>query len=157
MNPLAAAIRRYGRTRWLVALGRRLVPLDAVVQRRTGGRITMISLGGNRGLLLTTTGHRSGRPRSVPLLYVPTPDGYLVAASNFGDAHHPAWSTNLLANPSATVLLRGRTERVIARLTEGDERARLWRLLASWWPAFDSYAERSGRHIRVFLLTPADT
>lgn len=149
-------IRRYGRTRWLVAFGRRLVPLDAAVQRRTGGRFAMISLGGNRGLLLTTTGHRSGRPRSVPLLYVPTDDGYLVAASNFGDPHHPAWSTNLLADPSATVVLHGRTERVNARLTEGDERTRLWRVLAAAWPAFDSYAERSGRHIRVFLLTPAN-
>ena len=140
-----------------MAFGRRFVPFDAAVQRWTGGRVVMISLAGNQGLLLTTTGHRSGRPRSVPLLYVPTGDGYLVAASNFGDPHHPAWSTNLLANPSATVLLHGRTERVTARLTEGDERVRLWRVLAAAWPAFDSYAERSGRHIRVFLLTPADT
>ena len=136
-------------------VGKRLVPFDTVLQRRTSGRLNIISLAGAHGLLLTTTGHRSGQPRTVPLLYVPTPDGYVVAASNFGGPHHPAWSANLLANPSATVVLRGRTERITARLTDGDERTSLWRLLAATWPAFDTYADRSGRDIRVFVLAPA--
>lgn len=153
MNPLATAVRRLGRTRWLVWVGKQLVPLDTALQRRTRGRLYIISLADARGLLLTTTGRRSGQPRSVPLLYVPVPAGYVVAASNFGGPHHPAWSANLLAAPTATVVLHGRTETVTARLTSGDERARMWALLRATWPAFDTYADRSGRDIRVFILS----
>lgn len=136
-------------------MGKKLVPFDTALQRRTNGRLNIISMAGAHGMLLTTTGHRSGQPRTVPLLYVPTPDGYAVAASNFGGPHHPAWSENLLANPSATAVLQGRTEQLTARLTEGEERTRLWHQLAATWPAFDTYAVRSGRDIRVFVLAPA--
>jgi deazaflavin-dependent oxidoreductase (nitroreductase family) len=132
-----------------------MVPVDAALQRRTNGRVGLLVAAGIDGLLLSTTGRRSGAPRSVPLLAVRVPDGYVIAGSNWGGPHHPAWSANLLANPSATVTLDGRTERVIARLAAGDERDRLWRLLTTAWPAYDNYADRAGRDIRVFLLTPA--
>ncbi|HEY0804444.1 MAG TPA: nitroreductase/quinone reductase family protein [Pseudonocardiaceae bacterium] len=155
MNPLRPLARRLGRARWFARAGRWMVPVDAALQRRTNGRVGLLVAAGIDGLLLTTTGRRSGAPRSVPLLAVRVPDGYVIAGSNWGGPHHPAWSANLLANPSATVTLDGRTERVIARLAAGDERDRLWRLLTTTWPAYDNYADRAGRDIRVFLLTPA--
>jgi len=139
---------------WFARLGRRLVPLDLAVQRRTGGRISLLRLAGLPALLLTTTGRRTGRPHQVPLLYVPHPDGYLVAGSNWGQRHHPAWSTNLLATPEAVAEVRGRRIPVRARLLVGAERDAVWPSLVAVWPAYDSYAARSGRDIRVFLLEP---
>ncbi|WP_190823994.1 nitroreductase family deazaflavin-dependent oxidoreductase [Saccharopolyspora pogona] len=64
------------------------------------------SVGGTTGagiLLLTTTGHRTGHPRSTPLFYKPHGDSFAVVASNFGHRNHPVWSTNLLVAPQATV------------------------------------------------------
>jgi deazaflavin-dependent oxidoreductase (nitroreductase family) len=155
VNPLGPLARRLGRTRWFARAGRRLVGVDTALQRRTSGRVGLFAITGVDGLLLTTTGRRSGAPRSVPLLAVRVPDGYVIAGSNWGGPHHPAWSANLLANPSATITRDGRTERVVAQLAAGDERDRLWHLLTTTWPAYDNYADRAGRDIRVFLLAPA--
>jgi len=112
------------------------------------------SFAGRPLLLLTTTGARTGQPRTVPLIYAEHPAGYVVTASNWGQPHHPAWSGNLLANPDATVYVAGRNIPVRARLVEGTERRALWSLVTAIWPAYDTYATRSGRDIRVFLLEP---
>lgn len=105
-------------------------------------------------LLLTTRGRKSGLDRTVPLLYAADGDAFVVTASNWGQRHHPAWSGNLLADPMATVSVSGREIPVRATLVEGAERDRVWPLVTQVWPAYDTYAERSGRAIRVFVLTP---
>lgn len=106
-------------------------------------------------LLLTTQGRKSGLPRTVPLLYAPDGDRFVVTASNWGQQSHPAWSGNLLACDEATVALPGgRQIPVRAALAEGAERDRVWPLVTRVWPAYDTYVERSGRAIRVFVLTP---
>lgn len=148
-------LRRLGHQQWFATVGRRLVPMDRVIQRATGGRLSAVGRHGLPSLLLTTTGRRTGQPRTVPLIYAARGGGYVVTASNWGQRHHPAWSANLLANPEATVDLGRRTVRVRARLVEGVERTELWHLVTSMWPAYDTYADRSGRTIRVFLLEPA--
>jgi deazaflavin-dependent oxidoreductase (nitroreductase family) len=148
-------IRSLGRHRWFAAVGRRLVPVDTWVQRRTGGRLTVLGALDLPKLLLTTTGRRSGESRTVPLLYLPDGDRYVVIASNWGQAHHPAWSGNLLAEPAATVTVGGRERAVRARLADEAERARLWPEVTRIWPGYDDYAERSGRDLRVFVLEPA--
>jgi len=85
-------------------------------------------------------------------------DGHLViVASNWGNERHPAWSENLLANPTAEVRLRGDTRRLQARLLEGDEKQRLWPRLLEIWPAWSSYQARTDRDFRMFLLTEALT
>jgi deazaflavin-dependent oxidoreductase (nitroreductase family) len=155
VNPLHAFARRYGATPWFLALAKRIVVLDGAIQRRTRARYGLLPLVGLTGLLLTTTGSRTGLPRTVSLLYVAAPEGYVVAASNFGGPRHPDWSVNLLADPSATVTVAGRSERVTARLAAGTQRDRLWSLLVAAWPGYLGYAERAGRDIRVFLLVPA--
>jgi deazaflavin-dependent oxidoreductase (nitroreductase family) len=154
VNPLAALVKRLGSASWFPSVAKRLVPLDEAVQRRTNGRFGLLSLAGVDGLLLTTTGRRSGALRTVGLLYVPGPDGYVVAGSNYGGTTHPGWSANLLAQPVAEATVAGRTVQVTARLAEGAERARLWPLLTARWPAYDTYAGRAGRDIRVFTLVP---
>src|SRR5690606_9897492 len=104
-------------------------------------------------LLITTTGRTTGKPRTNPLLYAPDGDGFVVIGSNWGQAHHPAWSANLLANPHATVTVQGTPISVRARLAEGAERERLRALLLRVWPAYATYEQRAaGRTLRIFRL-----
>ncbi|GLY21198.1 hypothetical protein Misp04_09300 [Micromonospora sp. NBRC 101691] len=153
VSVLGTLARRLGHRRWFAAAGRLLVPADRLVGRLTRGRV--VALGLIPSLVITTTGRRSGRPRSNPLLYVPDGDGYVVVGSNWGQPSQPAWALNLLAEPSAEVTLAGRRNPVRAELATGTERERLWRLLETEWPAYRTYAQRAGdREIRVFRLVP---
>jgi deazaflavin-dependent oxidoreductase (nitroreductase family) len=136
------------------ATGRALVPVDRWLHRVTGGRVSFMRIFGVPGLLLTTTGAKSGLPRQVPLLYAPHEGGFIVTASNWGRPHHPAWSGNLLAHPRATVQIGRRVVEVTAQLAEGELRDQLWVVVTRVWPAYDTYEARSGRDIRVFRLAP---
>jgi deazaflavin-dependent oxidoreductase (nitroreductase family) len=129
-------------------------PIDRLLHRISGGRIVMSS-GLLPILVLTTTGARSGRPRTSPLATLPQRDGtFLVVGSNFGKEHHPAWTGNLIKTPDATISFRGREVPVTAHLLDDDEKAEVWPLLTAMWPTFDRYVERSGRDLRVFRLAP---
>ncbi|MGC5050684.1 nitroreductase family deazaflavin-dependent oxidoreductase [Micromonospora sp. DT48] len=153
MSVLGSVTRRVGRYRWFAATVRLLVPVDRAVGRLTRGRV--VALGLVPSLVITTTGRKSGRPRSNPLLYVPDGDGYVVVGSNWGQAHQPAWSLNLLADPRAEVDVKGHRIAVRAEVATGAERDRLWRLLVDEWPAYEAYVARAGgREIRIFRLVP---
>ncbi len=149
-------LQRLGHRPWFARVGRALVPVDRVLQRVSRGRIGGIGPSVFPELLLTTTGRTSGLPRQVPLLYARDGDTLVVVASNWGQQHHPAWSGNLLAHPAATVEIRGKERPVTARLASPQEKSRVWPLVLQVWPAYDTYAERSGRDLRVFLLEPVD-
>lgn len=153
--PIATVARRLGHKPWFARLFRTLVPLDRALGRLTRGRVVALRIDGLPSLLITTTGRKSGEPRTNPLLYAPDGDGYVVIGSNWGQQHHPAWSGNLLADPRATVTLGGRSVPVTAALATGAERDRLFALVLAVWPAYQTYVERSGRDIRIFRLTPA--
>jgi len=132
-----------------------MTPLDRFVGRLTGGRLIALNLA--PCLLLTTTGRRSGQPRTSPLLYAEDGDAFIVLGSNYGQAHQPAWSGNLLANPQAEVLVKGRRVPVRATLVEGAERERLRQLMLERWPAYATYERRAaGRHLRLFRLDPVE-
>ena len=123
------------------------------VYRLTGGRV-----GGKLGkvpvLLLTTTGRKSGLPRTQPLSYTPAGEGYAVIASKGGAPQHPLWYLNLQTQPLAEVTVGRETRKVRARDAEGDERERLWRALADLFPGYDKYAQKTSRQIPVVLLEP---
>jgi F420H(2)-dependent quinone reductase len=121
--------------------------------RLTGGKVGA-RIANMPVLLLTTTGRKSGRPRTQPLAYTRTTDGYAVIASKGGAAHHPLWYLNLRANPLAEVTVGRETQRVRARETEGEERERLWRQLADVYPGYDKYARKTSRRIPVIVLEP---
>jgi deazaflavin-dependent oxidoreductase (nitroreductase family) len=121
--------------------------------RLTGGRV--VALGMLPSMLLTTTGRRTGQPRTQPLLYVRDGDGYVVIGSNWGQPHQPAWALNLVAEPRAVVTLGGRQIPVRAACAAGEERERLLGLLLAMWPAYETYRQRAGdRELMVFRLTP---
>lgn len=135
-------------------IARSLVGLDRWLGRVTGGRV--VALGMAPSLMLTTTGRRSGLPRSNPLLYLRDGDDLVVIASNWGGEKDPAWAWNLRADPAARVTLGGREIPVTARETDGADRERLWRLIVDQWPGYEAYRTRAAhRHLRVFRLTPA--
>ena len=120
----------------------------------SGGRIGA-SLMGLPVLLLTTTGRRSGQPRTSPLMYLPRGDDFVVIASYLGEPRHPFWWTNLVANPSASVQIGSRQYRVTAREAEGREREDLWRAVVAKTPDYDEYQKRTTRRIPVVVLERA--
>jgi deazaflavin-dependent oxidoreductase (nitroreductase family) len=146
---------RLTRTRTFTRVGPRIVPpLDRLTNRLSGGRFNVSDVTAPT-LLLTTTGARSGEPRVVPLACVPEPGGsWLVVGSNFGRERHPAWTANLLHTPVAEVRFRGRVQPVTATELEGAARDAAWQALMRLLPVFDGYERVSGRHLRVFRLTP---
>lgn len=145
---------RIGAIPWMPKVLPQIVWFDRAVQRVSGGRVTLLDLAGLPNLNLTVVGHRSGLPRTTPLLCVPHGGGWLVAGSYFGGPDMPAWVANLRAAGTAEVETDGRVVPVAAREVEGEERAALWAVMLRTWPNFARYEARTDRRIPVFLLTP---
>jgi deazaflavin-dependent oxidoreductase (nitroreductase family) len=101
--------------------------------------------------LVTTTGRKSGQPRTVPLLYLAHGDGVVIVASQGGLPRHPDWYFNVSANPAVRVEVRGDAFDAVARVAQGDERARLWEELVELYPSFAAYALRAQREIPVIV------
>src|SRR5437588_9656650 len=91
--------------------------LNVPVYRATGGRL-FGRIGRAPVLLLTTTGRRSGRERTAPVLYLDDGERMVVIGSNAGNVHAPAWALNLKAHPDAEVQVRGARWKVRARVAE---------------------------------------
>jgi len=127
--------------------------LQAGLYRVSGGRIAG-RFGRGPVLVLTTTGRKTGRPRTTTVLYAKEGERLVVVGSNTGSEQPPAWALNLAATPRATVQL-GR-KRVPMRVTElaGDERERLWALMNDRYNGFESYTQRTDREFKVFVLEP---
>lgn len=106
-------------------------------------------------LLLTTTGRRSGEPRTTPLIFGRDGDDLVVVASVGGMPRHPAWYLNLQDAPDARVQVKGEHLDVVARTASEDEKPRLWTLMNDVWPNYETYQGRTDRVIPVVVLTPA--
>ncbi|RMI28659.1 nitroreductase/quinone reductase family protein [Nocardia stercoris] len=132
---------------------RALIPLDRSLLERTRGRFTVLGPIGVPIMLLTTTGRKSGVARTSPLLYVHGGDVLYVIGSNFGQAHHPAWTVNLRADPKATVVLAGETLPVEAtEITDADHKDEIFRQFAEVTDAYTAYKDRTSRDLRIFAL-----
>ncbi len=126
--------------------------LDLIEEfRANGGKVTG-RFEGRPLLLLTTTGAKSGQPRTMPLVYTTDGDKLVIIASKGGSDANPDWYHNLVANPEATVELPGETFRVRARQTEEEERRRLYDAQAAQMPAFADYEKKTTREIPLFVL-----
>jgi F420H(2)-dependent quinone reductase len=144
-------------SRFSMSLGagglRAMGKLNVPVYRLTRGRV-LGKVGRAPVLLLTTVGRRSGQSRTAPVVYLAAGERVVVIGSNAGNTNEPGWSHNLKANPDAEIEVRGERRRVRARVTEGEERAELWRLMNEQYAGFDDYEERTSRNIAVFALEP---
>ena len=121
---------------------------------RTGGADGHKWKPGVPTLLLTTRGRKSGVLRRTALIYGRDGDAYVVVASQGGRPQHPAWYLNLDADPQVHLQVGATELDARARTATGEERARLWRAMASIWPAYDDYQARTEREIPVVVLTP---
>lgn len=134
--------------------------------RKIGPRVfpamhrTMAKVSGGKwvpgaGLILYSTGAKSGQRRESPLETIPRKDGsYLLVGSNFARESHPAWTHNLIANPDAEILVRGEMKSVTAKLLEGDERSEAWQEALAHWPSWSEYTTITDRTFRIFHLIP---
>lgn len=121
--------------------------------RETDGEVGYI-WNGVPTLLLTTTGRKSGEPRTNALIFGRDGDDYLVVASMGGAPMHPNWYRNLLAQPSAQIQVRADRMSVTARTAGDAEKPRLWKIMTDGWPNYDVYQSRTDRVIPLVVLSP---
>jgi deazaflavin-dependent oxidoreductase (nitroreductase family) len=106
-------------------------------------------------LLLTTTGRKSGRAHTTPMVFTRDGDRLLVYASKAGAPAHPDWYLNLVAQPSVAVEIGAERYDAVATPLEEDERAREFAAQAARNPAFAEYGAKTTRRIPVVALTRA--
>ncbi len=154
---LQRGVQSLAATRWASwLLSRILYRLDRPLLRLTHGRLSVAGLlTGLPVALLTSTGARSGIPRTSPLVYLEDGERVVLIASFFGRPHHPAWYHNLRAHPEATLSMGRRECAYTARELAGEEREGYWRQAIALYPGYAAYERRAGgRRIPVLLLTP---
>jgi len=121
-----------------------------------------VESGGHKGhrwsgyntLLLITRGRRSGKLRRTALIYGTDGESYLVVASNGGSDKHPLWYLNLKRDPEVAIQVKDEVFEAEARVAKGEERARLWRLMAEVFPTYVEYQRKTGREIPVVVIEP---
>jgi deazaflavin-dependent oxidoreductase (nitroreductase family) len=122
-----------------------------VLYRISHGRIGS-SISGIPVLLLTTTGRRSGKQRTTPLLYFVDGVDLVVVASNGGEDMPPSWWLNLQAHPQATVTIGGDEIAVTATRATPDAHSRLWPEITERYAGYAAYQRRTTRPIPVVIL-----
>jgi deazaflavin-dependent oxidoreductase (nitroreductase family) len=125
--------------------------MHALAYRATAGRAQNAKY---PTMLLTVTGRKSGKPRTVPVIYIKDGDRFVIAAAYSGSDTDPVWWLNLRTNPRAEVQVMGSTMCVEANQASADERPGLWRRLVQMYPYFADYEGRTTREIPVIILTP---
>jgi deazaflavin-dependent oxidoreductase (nitroreductase family) len=138
---------------------RTLHHFDRVFLRLSAGRVTMASLvSGLPVVVVTTTGAKSGLPRSVPLLCIRDerdPATFALIATNWGQQHYPAWYFNLKANPHASCSIAGKTEQYLAHEAADEEYARFWQYAVDAYIGYPLYKQRiHGRSIPIMVMSP---
>jgi deazaflavin-dependent oxidoreductase (nitroreductase family) len=131
------------------------VALHVAMFRATKGRIGS-SMDGGKVLLLTTTGNKSGKARTVPVMHFEDGGRRFVIASFAGSPQHPAWFKNLSANPDVTVEVPGERYQARAQVLSSGERAPIWKRVVAEAPRFGEYEKKTqGREIPVVELKRA--
>jgi deazaflavin-dependent oxidoreductase (nitroreductase family) len=124
------------------------------VYRLSGGRIGGRFRYGAPVLLLTTTGRKSGRQRTAPLLYLEDGERVVIVASKGGMPRHPVWYLNLAANPEVEIQIGSERRKMLARTASAEEKTALWPDLTAMYRDYDDYQARTERDIPVVILTP---
>lgn len=128
--------------------------LHVLLYRASGGRVGRRISKVAPVLLLTTTGRKTGKRRTTPLLYLEDGARYVVIASVGGAPKHPAWYLNLCSNPEATIQVGGETLAVWADTARAEERTRLWTAVTRMYAGYTRYQAKTSREIPVVILTP---
>jgi deazaflavin-dependent oxidoreductase (nitroreductase family) len=132
---------------------RRFSAVNTLVYRLTGGR-WMGSVQGRPIMLVTMKGARTGKQRTIPLMYVPYKEGVIMVGSQGGAPRSPVWVKNLQANPDVVVRALGRTMKLRARQADDGEKAQLWPICVQHYREYADYQARTDRSIPVFVCEP---
>jgi len=134
-------------------IGQLVFSLMNFLYRASGGRI-----GGKMGradvLLLTTTGRKSGKKRTLPLVYIMDGPAYVITASAGGADKHPGWFFNVRSNPQSLIQVREKQIKVTAEVAGPEKRSELWARLVELAPNFAGYEKRTSREIPMVILRP---
>jgi deazaflavin-dependent oxidoreductase (nitroreductase family) len=149
MNPPAASGSR--KEAFFRMVMRIMGSIHRFLYRRTRGKIGYNFRGGHV-LLLTTTGRKTGKPHTWPLMYIADGDALIVVGSNGGLDRDPAWCHNLRSNPQAEVEIAGTARPMRAEEAHGEEWDRLWQILIAQAPFYDDYRKATQRKIPLMIL-----
>lgn len=136
--------------RWLLKTATRI---HVWLHRLSGGRF-FNRLAGDEVCFVSMKGARSGRRRTIPLMFVPYGDGVLLVASQGGAPKHPVWYGNLVKYPDIEVEHRARRMSLRARLARADEKPALWPICDRHYAPYAEYRERTTRDIPIFVCEP---
>ena len=152
---LRRMVQRFGPTRAGTALFSRVLgPLDRLTFRLTNGKATVAGLlGGFPIIMLTTTGARSGLPRTNPLTAIPFGDDLALVGANYGLGVIPSWTFNLRARPEAIVAFGNNTLGVTATEVVGRKVEEVFAAAVEIYPGYAEYRKRFTQPIPVFALT----
>jgi len=121
----------------------------------TGGRAFRGDATSPAGFLkLTTVGRKTGKPRTVDLIYIRDGSAYVLTASNGGKPHSPGWFFNVQNNPEVTIDVHGAQRRAVAEVADPDKRRELWARLLQIAPFYAGYEKRTQRVIPMVLVRP---
>lgn len=135
-------------------LGKLMQDANVWMFRKTGGKYAN-KMQGAPLLLLTVRGRKSGKARTLPLIYLADGADLVVVASKGGWPDHPLWYKNLQANPSVEVQVGAQPKPMHARTANAEERSRLWPRLVALYGPYADYQSWSDREIPVVVLSPA--
>lgn len=124
------------------------------IYRASKGKIAG-SMGGRQVSLLTTTGSRTGKQHTTPVMTFPHDAGLVIVASNGGSDRMPSWYYNLSAHPRVSIQTGAQVQAMTARTASPDEKAQIWPGIVAAASNFGNYQTRTSRDIPVVILTPA--
>ncbi len=120
---------------------------------RANGGVVGGHFDGMNLLLVHTTGAKSGLERINPVAQTMDGDRYVIIASKGGAPTNPDWYYNIKANPDVTIEVGTQKFPALAAITEEPERSELFEKMASQYPGFEDYKEKTKRVIPVVTLT----
>ena len=136
---------------------RRLNYFSVLLYHLTGERAYRGSTDSPAGFLkLITTGRKSGKQRSVHLIYIRDGSAYVISASNGGRQRHPGWFFNARSNPQVTIKIQGTEVSAVAEIAGPEKRRELWAQLLSIAPLYAGYEKHTSREIPMVILRPVD-
>ena len=135
----------------------RLSYFSVLLYHLTGERAYRGSADSPAGFLkLTTTGRKSGKQRSVHLIYIRDGSAYVVTASNGGRQRHPGWFFNVRSNPQVTIKVQDTEVSAVAEVAGPEKRRELWPRLLEIAPLYAGYEKHTSREIPMVILRPSN-
>ena len=136
---------------------RKMTYVTVMFYHLTGERAFRGSADSPSGFLkLTSTGRKSGQPRTVHLLYIRDGSAYVVTASNVGKQSPPGWFFNVRSNPQVSMKVQDRQVNAVAEIAEADKQRELWARLLEIAPMYAGYEKKTSREIPMVILRPVD-